>query len=145
MNKQETIQHLTELMGVIQNAYFKKGLFAPLDDGAKSGVCGTLWVHEDDDIGTSAISIDLYNFGGDGKPVCDGLKPCTVTYDDNSQDTGWVFCMCYNPDEETPLVFLFSPEDDSGDIDIEPDSLPVEALQSITAWLDKQFEQLETK
>ena len=54
----------------------------------------------------TAICIDLYHFEGDGKPVCDGLKPCTVTFDDGTQDTGWLFCMHYYTEEPTPLLFV---------------------------------------
>ena len=87
MNKQELIKCLTDLMATVQMAYFK---------GRMEG--HPLWVHEHSADGAS-ISIDLYNFGGDGKPVCDGLKPCTITYDDNTQESGWLFCMAYDPDD----------------------------------------------
>ena len=72
MAKKKTIQYLTDLMGVIQNAYYKRGMFMQLEYDSNSGVCGDLRVHESSEGG---ISIDLYHFEGDGKPVCDGLKP----------------------------------------------------------------------
>jgi len=130
MTKQETIQRLTALMVTAQMAHFK---------GREIGV--RVHEHQQD----SGISIDLYNFEGDGKPVCEGLKPCTITYDDGSTDIGHLFCMCYDPDEEeTPLVFMFSHDEygDGGDIDIAPDCLPEEALQNITQWLEKCFASL---
>jgi hypothetical protein len=97
------------------------------------------WVHERDEEG-DGISIDLYNFGGDGKTVCDGLKPCTINYDDGSHDKGWLFCMCYDPyHDETPLVFLFSPEDDSGDIEISLENVSEDVLQNILTWLDGEW------
>lgn len=129
MNKQETIKYLTDLMATVQMAHFK---------GRELGVR----VHEsgNDD---AAISVDLYNFEGDGKPVCDGLNPCTITYDDGTTDKGLVYCMCYNPDEEeTPLVFLFSHDEygDGGDIDIDPEDLSEETLLNITQWLEKAMQ-----
>lgn len=125
MNKQETIKYLTELMSTIQMAYFK---------GRMEG--HPLWVYERSD-DSNAISIDLYNFGGDGKPVCEGLKPCTITYDDNTQDSGFLFCMAYDPDDITPLVFLFEPDDDRGYMEIDPEDVPEEVLKNIIAWLEK--------
>lgn len=124
MTKQETITCLTNLMASVQNAYFKGRMENhPLP------------VHERED--ENAISIDLYNFGGDGEPVCDGLRPCTLTYDDGSQEDGWLFCMCYNPDDVTPLFFLFDP-DGRGDMEIDPEDVPEKALKDIFAWLDSE-------
>ena len=124
--KNETIKYLTDLMGVIDAAYFK---------GRMEG--HPLWVHERSDDST-AISIDLYNFEGDGLPVCDGLKPCTITFDDNTTDTGWLFCMCYDPDDVTPLIFLFTPDGyEEGDMAINPEDVPEEVLKNIIAWLEK--------
>ena len=124
MTKQETITCLTNLMASVQNAYFKGRMENhPLP------------VHERDD--ENAISIDLYNFGGDGEPVCDGLRPCTLTYDDGSHEDGWLFCMCYNPDDVTPLFFLFDP-DGRGDMEIDPEDVPEKALKDIFSWLDSE-------
>ena len=86
--KQQAIQYLTDLVATICGYYYK----GRTQDSAlriHEGSCGT-------------ISIDLYNFEGDGKPVCEGLKPCTVTYDDGSTDTGHLYCMCYDADDITP-------------------------------------------
>lgn len=128
MNKQEIIKNLTDLLATISGYYFKGRL-----EGCRP------WVHERDLEG-DAISIDLYNFGGDGKTVCDGLKPCTINYDDGSHDKGWLFCMCYDPyPDETPLVFLFSPEDDSGDIEISPEDVSEDVLQNILTWLEAEW------
>lgn len=137
-NKQKTIQYLTDLMGVIQNAYYKRGLFMPLEYDSNSKVRGGLRVHEGSEGG---ISIDLYHFEGDGKPVCDGLKPCTITYDDGSHDIGHLFCMHYDPDDVTPLVFLFSHDEygDGGDIDVEPESVPADVLHNIVCWIEEVF------
>lgn len=124
MNKQELIKCLTDLMATVQMAYFK---------GRMEGC--TLIVHEENN---ATISIDLYNFEGDGKPVCDGLKPCTITYDDNTQDSGWLFCMAYDPDDDvTPLAFLFTPDGDEGDMEIDPEDVPEEVLKNVIAWLEK--------
>ena len=127
MNKKETIKYLTELMATVQMAYFK---------GRMEG--HPLWVHERND-DSAAISIDLYNFGGDGKPVCDGLNPCTITCEDGTQKKGWLFCMCYNPDETAPLIFLLTPEEDEDDMAVSPDALPEAVLQNITAWLKSEM------
>ena len=142
VEKKQTIQYLTDLMGVIQNAYYKRGLFTPTPDAGPSGKRGDLWVHEGSEGG---ISIDLYHFEGDGKPVCDGLKPCTITYDDGSHDTGHLFCMHYDPDDVTPLVFLFSHDEygDGGDIDVEPESIPAPVLENIVKWIEEIFEPIE--
>ena len=147
MNKQETIKYLTDLMATIQMAYFKGRLGERNSDetGGDGAVCGDLWVHETHD-DRAAVSIDLYHFGGDGEPVCEGLNPCTITFDDGSTDTGWLFCMCYDPDEEqTPLVFEFSPSDESDDIDIDPEDVPEEVLKDVTAWLEKTLQQAVVK
>ena len=125
--KQEIIQYLTEMMGKICDAYWSGQLL-----GREP------WVHERMD-NSRAISIDLYHFCGDGLPVCDGLKPCTVTLDDSSQDTGNVFCMCYDPDDATPLLFLLEPEEDRYDYDIQPDALPEIALKNVAEWLEEQL------
>ena len=124
MNKQETVKKLTDLMGVICNAYWKS---------REIGVR----VHESHD---AAISIDLYHFEGDGLPVCDGLNPCTITCDDGSTMTGNVFCMTYNPDDVTPLVFQFEGGDnDTPDMDIDPDDMPEESLKNVVAWLEQEM------
>lgn len=131
MEKQEIIQHLTDMLGVIQNAYFK---------GKMEG--HQLWVHEHMD-DSAAISIDLYNFGGDGEPVCDGLNPCTLRYDDGSSCSGWLYCMCYDPDDVSPLTFVFDTEGIE-DFDVDPESVPEWVLQNIAQWLESAMQPLST-
>lgn len=125
--KEKTIQYLTDLMATIQAAYFK---------GKMEG--HTLWVHERM-AASAAISIDLYNFGGDGKPVCEGLRPCTVTYDDSSRGKGWLYCMCYDPDDVTPLTFIFD-SDALGDLDLDPEDVHEDVLQNIATWLEQAMQ-----
>lgn len=123
--KQQTIQYLTDLMATLQMAHFKGRLEE----------C-PLRIHESSDPNRLSVTIDLYNFDGDGKNVCEGLDNCTITFDDGTTDTGRIFCMCYEPDDMAPLTFMFSPEN-RHDFDIEPDSVPLAVLQNITAWLEK--------
>lgn len=123
--KQQTIQYLTDLMVTLQMVHFKGSIEE----------C-PLRIHEGIDPDRLSISIDLYNFEGDGKDVCEGLHNCTVTFDDGTTDTGWLFCVCYDPDDMTPLTFMLLPEN-RHDFDIEPDSVPLPVLQNITAWLEK--------
>lgn len=149
MAKQEIIKHLTDLMGVISNAYFKGrlGVRNGDDTGGDGACCGELWVHETYlDKHSSAISIDLYNFEGDGKPVADGLNPCAIVFDDGTTDIGELFCMCYNADDPvTPLVFEFSPQDESDDYDIDPEDVPEDVLRNITAWLEDVFQRMPVR
>ena len=126
--KRQTIQYLTGLMATIQAAHFKGRLHDR-----------ELRVHESGDADSTAISIDLYHFEGDGKDVCDGLHDLTITFDDGSQDTGWLFCMHYDPDgPTTPLTFLFMPDGDEEDYDIDPELVPLDVLQNITRWLEQE-------
>ena len=150
MSKQETIQKLTDLMGVICNAYWKGRLGERNGDetGGDGACCGELWVHEGED---GHISIDLYHFEGDGKDVCEGLHDCVVTFDDGTTAKGWLFCMAYNPDDEvTPLVFEFTLGDDDDtdrpcDIDVDPECVPEDALTNITAWLEGVFQRMPVR
>ena len=139
----ETIKQLTDLMADIHTAYYKGqlGLRNGDDTGGDGCICGELWVHESGDTRRGPISIDLYHFGGDGLPVCDGLKPCTITFEDESHDMGWLFCMCYNPKDERKLVFLLSHDEysDGGDIDVNPECVPSKTLEKIYQWLKGQF------
>ena len=124
MAKQEIVKHLTELMATVQMAHFK---------GRETGVR----VHENPAPDSLAISIDLYHFEGDGKPVCDGLNPCTITCDDGSTMTGNIFCMVYDPrlDAVTPLVFLF----ELPDIEVDPEKMPEESLKNVLKWLEQEM------
>ena len=132
MSKKETIQYLTDLMATVQMAYFKGRM-----------VGHPLWVHERDEI-SAAISIDLYHFGGDGEPVCEGLKPCTVTMAACMVKETEICGICYNPDNEKhPLVFLADDgPDEDGDIDlydVSPDQLPEDTLRNVAAWLEAEL------
>jgi hypothetical protein len=51
--------------------------------------------------------------------------------------------MCYNPDDATPLTFLFLPEssaDEYDAIDVNPESVPEESLHNILTWLEAEWE-----
>ena len=128
MTKQETIKYLTELMTTVQMAYFKGRI-----DPKTLPISESLWT-------PGEIGIDLYNYGT--KPVCDGLKGCCVSYDDDTEDNGDVFAMHYNADDVTPLTFLVDfygrPE-----IQVEPESLPEEVLANIAQWLKKAMKPAE--
>ena len=128
-DKRQAIQYLTDLMATIQAAHYK----GRLND------C-PLRVHEN---GDAAISIDLYHFGGDGKDLCDGLHGVTPDHSAHGVDekeTGWVFNMGYDPDDDYPLYFLFMPDgDDQDDYSILPDTLPLDVLQNITRWLEQEM------
>jgi hypothetical protein len=132
MDKQETIKYLTDLMATVQMAYFK---------GRMEG--RSPQVHERSD-NSAAISVDLYHFGGDGEPVCEGLKPCTLVRQDGTTEDVVVFCVCYDPDNERyPLTFLViddGEDKDEDDIyDVVPDELPFEAVCNVTAWLEAEM------
>ena len=138
MAKQEIIKHLTDLMGVIQHAYFKGGIFKLLEYDSSSGVCGELRVHEGDNPDGAAISIDLYNFEGDGKPVCDGL---TFQRECDKYPIR-AYCIAYNPDLdwETRHLYILCCYDDGGvsdGLDLIPELVPEEVLTAITQWLEK--------
>lgn len=140
LNKEQTIKYLSELMATVQMAYFKGRLGERNGDdtGSDGAICGELWVHEGDDLHPAAISIDLYHFEGDGEDVCDGLHGVTPYHgEDTESETGWVFNMGYDPDDEYPLYFCFHPDDDGEDYTILPTTLPEDLLQRIAAWLEK--------
>lgn len=133
MDKQATIQYLTDLMATLQMAYFKGRM-----EGREPQV------HERGD--GAAISVDLYHFCGDGEPVCDGLKPCTLVRQDGTTEDVVVFCICYDPDNRRyPLTFLVVDDDadadrDEDDIyDVTPEQLPFEVICNVTAWLEKEM------
>ena len=119
----QTIEHLNELMAAIQVSYYK---------GKETG----LWVHEDKG---ASISIDLYNFEGDGKPVCNGLtfqREC-------DEEPIRAFCIAYNSDETTHLCIECC-YDDGGladGFDLLPEKVPEEVLAAIASWLESQMKQ----
>lgn len=123
--KKKIIQHLTELMSTIQMAYYK---------GCETG---SLYVHES---GEAGISIDLYNFGGDGKPVCDGLTFHAADADAR-QEPITPFCICYDPDnEQHPIILLCVFGDDMDDFELTPENVSANVLQNITRWLEKSMQ-----
>lgn len=125
VEKQKTIQNLTDLMSTIQMAYYK---------GCETG---SLWVHEN---GEAGISIDLYNFGGDGKPVCDGLT-FRAADADARQEPITPFCICYDPDnEQHPIILLCVFGDDMDDFELTPENVSANVLQNITRWLEKSMQ-----
>lgn len=137
MSKQESIQYLTGLMDVIWNAYFKSGLFDPLEYDDNSKMTGDLRVHEGS---RGGISIDLYHFEGDGKPVCDGLAFCAADADAR-QDPIMPFCICYNPDDgQRSLVLLCTFEDDTADFELTPENIPAKVLCNIAAWIERAMQ-----
>lgn len=125
LNKEQTIKYLAELMATVQMAHFK---------GREVGVR----VHEVMDEGSAAISVDLYDFGGTGDDLIDGLHGVTPYHgEDTESETGWVFNIGYDPDDEEPLYFLFLPDGADDAYTILPTTLPEEVLKNITAWLEK--------
>jgi hypothetical protein len=125
MAKQETIKHLTDLMATVQMAHFK---------GREVGVR----VHESPQVSSAAISIDLYHFEGDGKPVCDGL---TFQRECDKYPIR-AYCIAYNPDLdwETGHLYILCCDDDGGvsdDLDLIPELVSEEVLTAITKWLEK--------
>lgn len=136
-NKQQTIQYLTDLMGTIAMAYYKRGLFLPPEPGAGFGRRGQLWVHE---TGEAGVSIDLYDLFDDGLPECEHLEFDDQTRQDGMPARQRAFCISYNPDWEKQQVLLQCNDatqtefDDSFDLALE--DAPEETLRSITAWIE---------
>ena len=124
MNKQETIQYLTDLIATVQGYYFK-GRIKP----QPLRISESRWT-------PGEIGIDLYNNGT--TPVCDGLKDCPVQHDDGTENKGYVFAMHYLPGDVTPLTFLVD-FDGLPEIQVEPEALPVETLTAITQWIEKSM------
>lgn len=129
MNKQQTIQYLTDLMATIANAHYKGRMMD----------C-SLRVH---DSGEAGISIDLYNFSGDGKPVCEGL-----TFNiDGKNEMQRAFCLVYNPDyeEEHLWIMCFNDKPCNYDDDYEllPEDLPEAVLKNIVTWLEQAMQPVE--
>ncbi len=133
MNKKELIQYITDLLCVIQYAYFKGRM-----------VGHQLEVHERSD-NSAAISISLCNFNGDWQPVCEGLNPCVVRHDDGTASAGELFSMCFDPDDATPLTFLLgdSYDADIPEVSVEADGLSEDLLKNIAEWLERKMQPLE--
>ena len=115
------VSYLTDIMETICAYYFK---------GYELGVR----VHESGDAG---ISIDLYHFEGDGKPVCDGL----TFKDEDMKELQRAYCVVYNPDwEDAPLRVLCKEIDgEDDDYDMPPEDLPDSVLFAIIHWLEKEM------
>ena len=126
----ETTKKLIALMTTIQMAYFKGRINADV-----------LWVHEEHN--SAGIAIDLYNFGGDGKPVCDGLHFLSI---DNGQPRmARPFCISFNPDnEEEPLTFLCEWVDDkeADKFDLHASLVAEGVQQRIIDWLNQKVESM---
>jgi len=126
--KQLVIERITQMMADIHRAYINEEMFKQ-----------PLWVHQSMS-GNHCISIDLYHFGGDGHPVCDGLKPCPVAMADGKSEAGDVFCMSYDTNRTPRLVFLYEPiARDAALVETDADTLPEVALQNVAAWLKGQM------
>ena len=126
----KTTKNLIALMTTIQMGYFKGRINADV-----------LWVHEVGD--GASIAIDLYNFGGDGKPVCDGLHFLSI---DNGQPRmARPFCISFNPDnEEEPLTFDCEWVDDqeADKFDLHASLVAEGVQQRIIDWLNQKIESL---
>lgn len=128
MSKQKTIKYLTDLMATVQMAHFK----------GRMTRC-PLIVHEEKDY-TAAICIDLYHFGGDGKPVCEGLT-FRLADADAIQGVITPFAICYDPDDEKhPLTLTCTVEGDDDAFDITPAYLPTVVLERIAKWLEAEMQ-----
>lgn len=106
-------------MATIQQAYFAS---KPL---------GNLRVHEGND--DASISIDLYNFEGDGKDVCDNLE-----FDFANGDTIHLkaFAICYDPDRKRlPVTISCNDLTNDGYAYLSVNDIPDITLASITTWL----------
>ena len=129
MNKQESIQYLRDIMATIAAAYYK---------GRGGSVLDALRVHETDEAG---ISIDLYNFEGDGQPVCEGLDFDALCPADMQMIHQRAHTVSYEPDwEEHPVLLLCSDttgNDDSFDLTL--DNVPQEVIETITNWITSKF------
>lgn len=131
VEKQQTIQYLTELMATIANAHYK---------GRETG---SLCI---DEAGMSGIAIDLYDFDGDGHDFVEGLNGVVPDHSAHGVDekvSGWVCNIGYDPDDEEPLCFMFCPGGDGDDYTILPDTLPADLLQNIAAWLEQAMQPVE--
>lgn len=91
---------------------------------------GAIRVHEGTN--NASISIDLYNFEGDGNDVCEGLE-----FNPTGEEKVWhAFCVSYDPDRENPLIIIAEPTGVCCDYeDFTPDQVPDTTLANITTWL----------
>lgn len=127
--KQISIQ-LTNLMAAISAAFYR----SKPADMTECNV-GELRVHQNDS--GKGISIDLYNFEGDGLPVCEGLDFDAVCPADMQMIHQRAWCITYDPDwTGYPVLVLCSDttgQDD--DFELNLDGVPEEVQRTITRWL----------
>ena len=101
---------------------------------------GAIRVHEGND--DASISIDLYNFEGDGNDVCEELE-----FNTTGDEKVWhAFCVSYDPDRENPLIIIAEPTGVYCDYeDFTPDQVPDATLANITTWLWDAVKQPEQR
>lgn len=129
-----TIERLTNIMSGIHKTYYET-VKQPDDIW---GDVGELWVHEGMS-GQKSISIDLYNFEGDGLPVCDGLTWEGTCPKCGETTTLRAFCICYCPTWEQPLCILCcEDQEDCDDWEANPDELPESVLNNIAGWIESK-------
>lgn len=128
-------------MSAIQMAYYagRLGKRNEGDTGGDGCVYNNLWVHEGHN--TPSVSIDLYNFGGDGKDVCEGLDfDAVLPTEGGHTETKHLhaFCISYNPDwEDTPLLMQCQDRDEY-DIDVSAEYIPHATCANIVNWIREQ-------
>lgn len=133
----KTIEHLTKMMAGIHKTYYE----TEGQSGEVFGDVGQLRVHSEN-AEQKSISIDLYNFEGDGKPVCDGLTWCGVCPKCGETTMLRAFCICYSPKWEKPLCILcYEDEGECDDWEADPDILPASVVQSITNWIEGKLKE----
>ena len=133
MTTQQSI--LLASMQTLQQAYYSGRLKCNGEDTGGDGcVLSNLWIHEGDD--TPSISIDLYNFGGDGKDVCDGLEFDVLL--SKKKTHLHAFCISYNSDLEDNPLLLQCEDGDDYDCIITADQIPDTTCANITNWLREQ-------
>ena len=128
--KEKVIERLIGLMVETMMCHFK-GLIKK----------SPLWVHRRD-AKTTAISIDLYDYDGNGAPVCDELV--TYVYENDKVQQWSVFAICLDPlakFEDMVTLCVDCGDDEDGNIeviDVKPDRLPVRTLECISDWIEKE-------
>lgn len=137
----ETSQQLTDLMARICTAYLQSVKDIDKCDYEGFGRVGDLRVHAVDD--RNGVSIDLYNFEGDGLPVCDGLTFDSVCPSDGLPIRQTAFCISYNPEwEEHPVLVLCDDatvEESDGGFDLTLDYIPDDVQQRIKTWIESKI------
>lgn len=124
---------LQETMATIQKAYFAS---RPL---------GAIRVHEGNE--DASISIDLYNFEGDGKDVCDGLEFDAINLPEGVTPIhAKAYCIAYEPSwVEHPVIIVCTDLSDDTDAELTLNCVPDTTLANITTWLWDTVKQPETR